>query len=125
MNYKITTLPSFHLIGLPLRTTNENNQSMKDIGANWQRFYSENVISKIPNKVDDDGAGGSTSVLGLYTDYEGDYTKPYTLIIGCKVSSSHAITQSHGMTKILVSRTIPETKYAVFTAKGKMPDCIM
>jgi predicted transcriptional regulator YdeE len=122
MNHKLITLPSFQFIGLPLRTSNEK---MQDIGAHWGRFYSENILDKIPGKVDNE-------VLGLYTDYEGDHTKPYTLILGCRVDPSHAMTYlpsgthgSHGINNILVSRIIPESKYAVFAAKGKMPDCIM
>jgi predicted transcriptional regulator YdeE len=87
---------------------------MNDIGAHWERFYSENIIGEIPDKIDNE-------VLGLYTDYEGDHTQPYTLILGCRVDTGHAMPPGHGMTNI----SIPESKYAVFTAKGKMPDCIV
>ena len=119
MSQNLITIPAFHFIGLPLRTSNDK---MNEIGAHWGKFYSEKIIDKIPDKIDNDGAGGATSVLGLYTDYEGDHTKPYTLILGCKVSSIDAMTK---VKNELVSRTIPESKYVVFTAKGKMPDCII
>jgi predicted transcriptional regulator YdeE len=109
MNYKTTTLPSFNFIGLPLRTSNE---TMQGISTHWQKFYLGKIMDKIPNKIDYD-------VLGLYTDYEGDHTKPFTLIIGCRTRSTDNVPEG------LAARTIPSIKYAVFTAKGKMPECIM
>ena len=48
--------------------------------AHKDRFFKENISSKIPNKINGD-------ILALYTDYEGDYTKPYSWILGCEVSS--------------------------------------
>ena len=41
---------------------------------------SENIVSKIPNKIGND-------VYSLYTEYESDCTKPYTTILGCKVEN--------------------------------------
>jgi len=76
---KITIEP-FKLIGLAIRTTNEGQQAAQDIGDLWQRFLDENISVKIPNKVDE-------SIYSLYTNYEGDYTRPYTAMLGCKVSS--------------------------------------
>src|SRR5579883_1895145 len=65
-------------IGLELRTNNEECSSA--MPAHKERFFGENVPSKIPNKV-------NGNILALYTDYEGDYTKPYSWILGCEVSS--------------------------------------
>lgn len=111
MEYKIVNLPSFNFIGLPLRTTNENNQAMRDIGPHWQKFIAENMIEKIPNKVDGE-------LLGLYTDYEGDFMKPYTFVIGCRSSGSANVPEG------MVSKAIPATKYAVFNGKGKVSDIV-
>lgn len=70
----------FNLIGISIRTTNENGQSSKEIGELWQKFMSENTVSKIPNKIGND-------IYSLYTEYESDHTTPYTTILGCKVES--------------------------------------
>ena len=70
----------FKLIGISLRTTNENGKAAKEIGELWEKFLNENISDAIPNKVDN-------TVYSLYTDYEGDYTKPYTAILGCPVNS--------------------------------------
>lgn len=115
MTQKLITVPSFNFIGLPLRTSNDK---MNEIGTHWGRFYSEKIINKIPDKIDND-------ILAVYTDYDGDHTKPYTLILGCRVAQTRGTTHGRATSNGLVSRTIPEAKYAVFTAKGKMPDCIV
>ena len=51
------------IIGIETRTTNQNGQAMQDIGGLWNRFFSENIISKIPNAV-------NSNVYAIYTDYE-------------------------------------------------------
>lgn len=70
----------FNIIGIAIRTTNENAQASKDIAELWGRFMSEGIQAKIPNKVDND-------IFSLYTNYESDHTKPYTAILGCKVEN--------------------------------------
>lgn len=112
MNYQIIDIPAFKIIGIELKTTNENNKSMNDIPLHWQNFYAQNMQAQIPNKISED-------ILGLYTDYEGDFTKPYSLIIGCKVNQDHEI-PTH-----MIAKTIPTAKYALFTARGPMPEQII
>ena len=63
------------IIGISVLTTNQNGQAMQDIGNLWKRFFSEQILAKIPNKVSD-------AIYSIYTDYQKDYTEPYTCIIG-------------------------------------------
>ncbi len=77
-------MESFNIIGISIRTTNENGQASKEIAELWQKFISENIISKIPNKISND-------IYSLYTEYESDHTKPYTTILGCKVENLDSI----------------------------------
>jgi len=72
------------IIGISVRTTNQNGQAMQDIGNLWQRFFSEQILAKIPNKVSD-------TIYSIYTDYQKDYTEPYTCIIGVEVTSLSTI----------------------------------
>lgn len=93
-------------IGLALRTNNMTCGT--DMPAHKDRFFSENVLAKIPNK-----ANGT--ILALYTDYEGDHTKPYTWILGCEVSSLDNVPAG------LVAKTIPAASYEVYTTEGAFP----
>ena len=104
---KTTKLNAIKVIGISVRTTNENGQAAQDIPALWQKFMSEGTLDKIPNKV-------NGTIYSIYTDYESDHTKPYTTILGCEVSSLDTI--SEGM----VSTTIEGGNYAISTAKGNL-----
>lgn len=100
-------LEQFQIIGISVRTTNENEQAMKDIPALWNKFMTEHILQKIPNKIDD-------TIYCVYTHYEKDHTKPYTTILGCKVKNLDEIPE--GMT----GKTIYPAKYELFTAKGNL-----
>lgn len=106
-------MPAFTLIGISIRTTNENNQATQEIAALWQRFLSENLIHEIPNKVDN-------TIYSLYTDYESDHTKPYTALLGCKVLSDENVPEG------MISKTFKESNYVKTSAKGDiMQDLIV
>lgn len=94
------------LIGLELRT--HNAECSSTMPAHKDRFFKENIPAKIPNKINGD-------MLALYTDYEGDYTMPYSWILGCEVSSLDQIPEG------LVGKVIPASNYAVFTTQGAFP----
>ena len=100
---------AFNVIGISVRTS--NNVGGKDIGNLWAKFMGEDIFEKIPNKL-------SYDVYGIYTDYESDHTGDYTAIVGCPVSSLAEIPEG------MVSKTIPASNYEIFTAKGKMPECV-
>jgi len=106
MKYEIVKLEKKVVVGKSIRTTNENGQSMNDIGAMWQKFIGEGVYDSIKNKVDGKG-------IGLYTEYEGDATTPYTFMCCCEVAETD---NNDG----LDSKIISEGKYAKFTVKGDM-----
>ena len=99
-----------YVIGLPLRT--DNTEAVRTIPAHWERFFKENILSRIPEKT-----GGD--ILAVYTEYEKDQTKPYTMILGCEVSSLDAVPEG------LVGLEIPASRYAVFTTDGPHPQGVV
>lgn len=101
------TLKEFYVIGIAVRTTNENGKAGIDIPELWNKFMSENLIEKIPNKIDN-------TIYCIYTEYEKDYTKPYTTILGCKVSSIENIPNE------MVAKTFENENYRKFIAKGNI-----
>jgi len=90
---EIVNIGKFIVVGIFVYTTNEAGQSQNDIGQLWQQFYGENVMEQIPNKIDN-------RIYAVYTDYSGDETAPYEVIIGCAVSSSEEIPE--GMKSVTV-----------------------
>lgn len=111
-NYTIVHKPATLIIGIECRTSNASDAGTKDIPKLWERFYQENIISNIPHKI-------SHEVIALYCDYEGDYTQPYSLVIGCPVSSIEYIPTG------MVAKTIPASSYAVFRAVGEYPTSLI
>ena len=105
-------IQKFNVIGISVRTTNENGQSGKDIPALWSQFMSEEIQSKIPNKVSED-------LFCIYTDYEKDHTKPYTTILGCKVENLDVVPEN------MIGKTIESAHYEELIAKGNLSEGIV
>lgn len=101
------SIPKFSVIGISVRTTNENEQSGKDIPALWNRFMSEGILEKIPGKVDN-------SVYCIYTDYEKDHTKPYTTLLGCRVNNLDQVPEG------MMGKTFDTATYSKRTVKGNL-----
>lgn len=102
---KTTKIEPFHIIGISIRTTNENSQATQDIGSLWKKFMTADILQKIPNKISDD-------VFSIYTNYESDHSKPYDTILGCEVSSLDMIPDG------MLGQSFEGGNFAKFLSKG-------
>lgn len=105
MEFEIVELEEKIIEGICIKTTNENGKAMQDIANMWKRFYVDEIYNKIENKV-------NNKTIGLYTDYEGDYTKPYNFVACCEVNYKSENIENR------VTKTIPKGKYAKFIING-------
>ena len=114
MNRQTVSLDAFQIIGINTRTSNQDE--MKGTGkipALWNKFYSEQALSKIPGKLNSD-------IIAVYHDYESDASAPYSVLIGAKVAPGTKAPE--GMELL----NIPAQKYAKITsAKGEMPGVVI
>ncbi|WP_316746700.1 GyrI-like domain-containing protein [Pedobacter gandavensis] len=101
------TLTPFFVVGLAVSTSNDPGKAAIDIPALWARFISENIASKLDNKLGDE-------VYSIYTDYEGDFTQPYTTVIGYAVQNLDQIPE--GMRGV----TIAGGAYQKHALKGNL-----
>lgn len=106
MHHALENQKKKFFIGYELRT--DNQKCSLEMPAHKESFFNQNILAKIPNKI-------NGNILAVYTDYEGDYTQPYSWILGCEVSNLDEIPVG------LVGKVIPESKYAVFTTRGEFP----
>lgn len=104
-------IENFKIIGISVETTNKNGKAAEDLGILWQRFFSENVIEKITDKVD-------ANIYAIYTNYESDFNGKYETIIGVKVNSLENIPSG------LVGKKFETESFTHFVAKGEMPNSI-
>ena len=100
-------IEKFSVIGISVRTTNENGKAEQDIPVLWNKFITEGIAEKIPNKMED-------TIYCIYTEYEKDHSKPYTTILGCKVESLHNIPRG------MLGKTFEEANYTKRLAKGNI-----
>ena len=104
---KKVIIEPFMVIGISVTTTNENGKSSQDIGELWAKFISEKLLDKIPNKI-------NSEIYSIYTNYQGDHTKPYDTILGCKVSTLDTIPQG------MVGQSFKGGTYSKFVSKGDL-----
>ncbi len=105
-------MQNINIVGISVRTSNNNGEAAKDIPTLWNKFLVERVAGKIQNKVDE-------TIYCLYTDYEKDHTTPYTTILGCEVSTLTDIPEG------MVSKTIEVANYQKYTAKGNLNEGVV
>jgi len=101
------SIEPFFIIGISVRTSNENGQAGTDIPALWNKFLGNDLGSQIPGKI-------SNSLYCIYTEYELDHTRPYTTVLGCRVTSLTQIPE--GMTGLAINGGT----YIRRTAKGDL-----
>jgi predicted transcriptional regulator YdeE len=95
----------FTVVGIAVRTTNAREMTADGIiPKQWQKVMSEGLISKIPNRVDND-------LLAVYCDYASDKDGEYTYLIGARVKAGTQAPEG------MVARTVPAGKYAMFTTE--------
>ena len=105
MSYEMRTQQGFTIMGISARV---NPAEPQIIGELWDRFHKAGGSRSVAGRLDD-------VVYSAYTEYDGDYTRPYTVLLGCMVESRAAVTD--GMVKVDV---LPGS-FAVFEAVGELP----
>jgi predicted transcriptional regulator YdeE len=110
-DYKLEYLSQRYVVGLPVVTSNEGGRFQKDVPPLWERFFREKMAEKIQNRLD-------SSIWAVYTDYQSDFTKPFTYLIGCRVSDLKTIPPG------MIGVEIAPSAYAVFTARGQFPQSL-
>jgi predicted transcriptional regulator YdeE len=100
-------LSAFPLIGITVRTSNAEGHAANDIPELWTRFWASNVAAQLPGRVGD-------NIYSVYTEYEGDYTQPYTTLIGYRVENLDHIPD--GFTGLMIEGG----PYLKYTVKGNL-----
>jgi predicted transcriptional regulator YdeE len=99
-----------YVVGISVRTSNQ--QFQQEALPLWDRFIRENMGGMIKGRL-------NQKLLAVYTDYEGDYTKPFSYLIGCEVSNLENIPSG------MIGMEIPTASYQVFTAHGEFPQSML
>lgn len=106
-------ISGFTIIGIEARTTNAKEATGEGIiGKQWQKFFSEGYVQRIPNRADG-------NIYALYSDYASDHNGEYSFLIGAKVKDG--TTPPSGM----VAKEVRAGKYAVIASdRGPFPKVV-
>ncbi len=102
----IEQVQSRRVAGIAARCSNGNPAA---IGALWERFFRDNVANTVKGN----------GMYAVYFDYEGDFTKPYTLLIGAEIARDTTVPQ--GVRECLIEAG----PYQPFDASGPKPGSII
>jgi predicted transcriptional regulator YdeE len=107
---QIRTEKSFYVIGISARTSNAKELSGNGvIGTLWHHFFSRSLLSRIPNRIDED-------IVAVYFDYASDKNGEYNFLIGARVTNLEHVPDE------MVGYEVPAQNYALFTSEqGQMP----
>ena len=106
--------PATKIIGIELRTTNEDAKAFTEIPPFWGKFFSEGIVAQIPNKKSND-------IYAIYTNFKNEGVNNlgvYSLIIGCPVSSLDNIPEG------FVSVELDSANYNVFAVKENKAELV-
>jgi predicted transcriptional regulator YdeE len=97
---------AFQVVGIEASTNNAKEAGPDAIiGQLWQQFISQDLLNRIPGRVDQ-------NIIAVYTDYSSDANGEYTFILGAKVGPVPNPVIPEGM----VVKSVPAGRYAVFTS---------
>ena len=105
--------PALTIVGISRRTSNADGRSITDIPATWTAFLQQNAAAKIKNR------SLPPTMYAVYADYKSDWKDDYSYMIGCGVTRAGTIPEG------MEVRKIPAQTYAIFNAKGQMPDEVL
>lgn len=107
------TLESFQVIGLSIITDNE--KGAESINEVWQDFFQKQIGQKLEDVREND------FIYAVYSDYEGDHTKPYRFTLGYKVKDGLNAPQMDDMHVV----TTEGADYAMLSAAGEQPKALI
>ena len=105
MSYEVVEEHAIVIQGISTRASNAEPQK---IGELWQRFHALGDAAAIPARIAD-------VVYSVYCEYAGDYTAPYTVVLGCAVAPDAAVPE--GLHKIVIE----PGRFTVCETEGLLP----
>lgn len=99
------------VVGISTRTNNLDGNAVNELGKLWEYFIKNNIVDKIPHKVNND-------IYAIYTDYESDYRGEYTYLIGCEVRFIDNIPPD------FEGRVFKRQQEKHYIAKGELPHAV-
>lgn len=108
----IVSQDACNIVGIAVRTSNQNGQAQIDLEKLWQRFYADDIPSLVSGKKTND-------LYCVYTDYDSDHNGSYTAVLGYSVHNETRLPDN------LTKTTIPAGNYHCYISEGKLPESLI
>lgn len=102
-------LTAFDVVGISA-VISGREKAAEEINVLWETFFKQSTGQSVENRVDD-------VIYAVYSDYEGDHTKPYRLTIGYKIKGAPEGSLHHVQVR--------EADYAMMGAVGAQPKALI
>lgn len=115
MNYMIVQKEDFRIVGKEIRVRNDNGENYKVIPEFWTKCLQDGIIAefeKMTNRINPQ----YIDTMGMCMNFDGVNTFSYLICV--------ETTNFDYIPEGMVAKIIPGSKYAAFTARGKMPEAI-
>ncbi len=111
MKYEVVQLEEKKVVGLQIRTSNDDPNMGNKIGMTWEKFFAEGLYAQIPHKKND-------KTIGLYTHYEFGVKGEYDVVVCCEVEDTENLPEKFNLA------TIPSGSYAKFIVRGHVQKAV-
>lgn len=110
----LEALQGFQVAGLS-KVIFGNENATEEINQLWQHFFEMQIAHHLQERLDD-------VIYAVYSDYEGDHTKPYRLTIGYRMKDGWAADSNSGT---LHQTRVEDGSYAMMSAAGEQPKALI
>ncbi len=114
-NYEVKAglerLEEFDIIGIS-EIIKDRDTASEIINGLWEKFFKDSIGQQVDDRIDD-------VIYAVYSDYEGDYTKPYRITIGYKVSNNGSAKSDLHHVRVEMD------DYAMMSASGEQPKALI
>ncbi len=100
MEFEYGNYAGFTVAGIAITTSND--EAMQTIPKLWQEFESQQILSKVPQRLDD------KVIYSVYTNYESDENGKYQVLVGTEVQEGTDVESPLKLAFLSLSR------YAIF-----------
>ena len=108
MSYKIEDEPALSVMGVSARVSNAEPRKIGDV---WRRFNAGGKEQSISARLSD-------KHYSVYCEYESDWTKEFTVVIGCAVAPDAQVPE--GLKKVHIAAG----KFTVWSPEGELPQSV-
>ena len=120
MEYRIIEKPGFTVVGKTLRVSTKDGENLNSIPQFWNRSHQDGTLETLTGLALDGAPPGGVT-LGICTDFS-DNMEKFTYMIAAQVPAD--IASFGGVPQGMIEQSIPAATWAVFQAKGSLPDSI-